>query len=156
GWATMPDGGGVWPDSITAVPLMDAAAFESSVEKAAKDGGFPLEELTFRGRTIKYLTFGMEHMLGNIPGAVPDFLALSTTISYMIQDKTLFIAAHPMSLKRHVLRGEAKGNSLADDPKYATVAARLPAGPWDSHLYFDFGRIVVIFYSFVEPLLHLV
>jgi len=156
GWSTMPDGGGVWPDSITAVPLIDAAAFESAVEKAAKDGGFPLEELAFHGKTIKYLTFGMEHLFDNLPGAVPDFLALSTTICYLIQDKTLLIASHPMSLKRHVLRAEAKGKTIQEDPKYAAIAARLPAGPWDSHLYFDFGRIVVIGYAFVEPFLHLV
>jgi hypothetical protein len=156
GWTTMPEGGGVWPDSITAVPLVDPAAFESALEKVAKDGGFPLEELSFRGKTIKYLTFGMEHLFDNFPGALPDFLNLSTTISYTIQDRTLFIAAHPMSLKRHLLRAEAKGNSFPQDPKYAAIAARLPAGQWDSHLYFDFGRIVVLFYGFVEPFLHLV
>src|SRR6185295_3396185 len=81
-WSTMPDGGGIFPDSVTAVPLVDAAAFESAVEKAAADGGFPLEQLSFQGRTIKYITFGMEHLFDNLPGAVPDFLALSTTISY--------------------------------------------------------------------------
>jgi hypothetical protein len=156
GWSTMPEGGGVWPDSITAVPLVDAAAFESAVEKIAKDGGFPLEELTFRGKTIKYLTFRLEHLFDQLPGALPDFLNLSSTISYLIQDKTLYIAAHPMSLKRHLLRAEAKGKSFAEDPKHAAVAARLPAGQWDSHLYFDFGRIVVLFYGFVEPFLHLV
>ncbi|HVE40012.1 MAG TPA: hypothetical protein VNM14_09010 [Planctomycetota bacterium] len=155
-WATMPEGGGIWPDSITAVPLLDAAAFEAAVEKAAKDGGIPLEQLSFRGKTIKYLTFGMAPLFDNLPGAVPDFLSLSTTISYAVQDKTLLIASHPMALKRHFLRAEAKGKSLREDPKYASIAARLPAGEWDSHFYFDFGRVVVIGYGFVEPLLHLV
>jgi hypothetical protein len=155
-WATMPQGGGVWPDSITAVPLLDAAAFESAVEKAAKDGGFPLEELGFRGKTIKYLTFGMERVFDNLPGSLPDFLSLSTTLSYAIEDKTLLIASHPMALKRHFLRGEARGASLREDPKYAQIAARLPAGEWDSHVYVDFGRVVVLGYGFVEPLLHLV
>jgi hypothetical protein len=155
-WATMPDGGGIWPDSITAVPLLDAAAFESAVEKAAKDGGFPLEHLSFRGKTITYVTFGMERVVDALPGAVPDFLSLSTTISYAIRDKTLLLASHPMALKRHFLRAEAKGPSLREDPKYAAIAARLPAGEWDSQLYFDFGRVVVIGYGFVEPLLHLV
>jgi hypothetical protein len=155
-WAVMPEGGGVWPDSITAVPLLDAAAFEAAVEKAAKDGGIPLEQLSFRGKTIKYLTFGMERLTDTLPGAVPDFVSLSTTLSYAIQDKTLLLASHPMALKRHFLRAETKGRSLAEDPKYAAIAARLPAGDWDSRLYFDFGRIVVIGYGFVEPLLHLV
>ena len=47
-----------------------------------------------------------------------------------------------MALKRHFLRADAKGKSIKEDPKYAAVAARLPAGDWDSHYYFDFGRIV--------------
>jgi hypothetical protein len=154
-WAAMPDGGGIWPDSITAVPLLDAAAFEAAVEKAAKDGGVPLEQLSFRGKTIKYLTFGMERLFDHLPGAVPDFLSISTTLSYAIQDKTLLIASHPMALKRHFLRAETKGKTLREDPKYAAIAARLPAGEWDSHYYFDFGRVVVIGYGLVEPLLHL-
>jgi hypothetical protein len=156
GWSWMPEGGGIFPDSVTAVPLLDAAAFESAVEKASKDGGFALEQLTFQGHTIKYITFALERLFDNLPGAMPDFLALSATISYTIQDKTLLLATHPMSLKRHILRGAAKGKSILEDPKYAAVAARLPEGEWDSRLYFDLGRIVVIGYGIVEPLLHLV
>ena len=79
GWSTMPDGGGIFPDSITAVPLLDVAAFESAVEKAAKDGGFPLEQLSFRGKTIKYITFGMEGLFNQFPGSWSDFLSLSVT-----------------------------------------------------------------------------
>jgi hypothetical protein len=156
-WSTMPDGGGVWPDSITAVPLLDAAAFESAVAKSAKDAGFPLEELTFRGRTIKYITFGMEHLFDAlpVPGVVPEFFKLSTTLSYMIQDKTLLLGSHPMALKRLILRGESKGKSILEDPKYSSVASRLPAGEWDSLMYFDLGRIAVIGYGIVEPFLHL-
>jgi hypothetical protein len=154
-WSTMPDGGGLWPDSITAVPILDAAAFEAAVEKSAKDAGFPLEELSFRGRTIKYITFGMEHLLDAIPGAVPDFFRLSTTLSYTIQDKTLLFASHPLALKRLILRGGAKDKSILEDPKYAAIASRLPAGEWDSLMYMDLGRIAVIGYGLVEPFLHL-
>src|SRR6185369_13862029 len=115
----------------------------AAVEKAAKDAGFPLEQLSFRGKTIKYITFGMEGLFNQFPGTWPDFLSLSSTITYAIQDKTLLLASHPMALKRHFLRAEAKGKSLREDPKYASIAARLPAGEWDSHFYFDFGPVIV-------------
>ena len=155
-WAWIPEGGGIMPDSVTAIPLLDAAAFESAVEKACKDAGFPLEELSFRGKTIKYVTFGMEHLGDAVPGALPDFFTISTTLCYTIQDKTLLLAQYPMSLKRQILLAAAKGKSIQEDPKYAAIAARLPEGAWDSRLYFDFGRIVVIGYGIVEPMLHLV
>lgn len=154
-WSWMPEGGGILPDSVTAIALNDPAGFESAIAKAAASGGFPLEETTFRGRTIRYITFGMEQMFNGVPAPVPDFFTFSTTISYLVQDKTLFLATHPMSLKRLLLRG-AGGKSILDDPKYASVAGRLPPGDWDSRLYFDFGRIIVIGYGIIEPLLHLV
>lgn len=155
-WASMPEGGGIFPDSITAVPILDVAAFESALEKAAKDGGFPIEELAFHGKKIRYITFGMQDMLAGVPAPVPDFFTLSTTISFMIQDKMLLLGSHPMALKRLILRGEAKAKTILEDPKYQSVASRLPEGDWDSRLYFDFGRFVVIGYGIVEPILHFV
>src|SRR5581483_1254211 len=54
-WSATPPGGGLWPDSISAVALNDPAAFETAIEKALADGGLPLDELTFRGRKIRYV-----------------------------------------------------------------------------------------------------
>ncbi|HEV3028004.1 MAG TPA: DUF3352 domain-containing protein, partial [Planctomycetota bacterium] len=56
GWASLPPGGGIWPDSISAVALNDPPAFEAALEKALADGGLPLGELKFRGRRIRYVT----------------------------------------------------------------------------------------------------
>ncbi|MBI3857825.1 MAG: hypothetical protein HY293_19260, partial [Planctomycetes bacterium] len=154
-WTTLPDGGGLWPDSITAVPLNDVALFESAVEKACKDAGFPIEEMSFRGRKIRYITFGLEHLLDGVPAPIPDFFTFSFSLSYLVQDKTLLVGSTPMALKRHVIRSEAKGRPLQEDPKYAAVAARLPEGPWDSRTYVDLGRTLVIGYGIAEPFLHL-
>ena len=154
-WSSMPEAGGLWPDSITAVPLVDAAAFEAAVEKAAKDAGFPIEEMTFRGKKIRYITFGLEPLLAGVPAPLPDFFSFSFTLSYLIDNKTLLVGSTPMALKRHLLRAEAKGPSIADDPKFKAVAARLPGGLWDSRTYFDLGRTVVIGYGIAEPFLHL-
>jgi hypothetical protein len=154
-WSTMPDGGGILPDSISAVALNDAAAFESAVEKAAKDAGFPIEEMTFRGKKIKYITFALDPLLGAVPAPVPDFFKFSLVMCYMIEGKTLLLGSNPLSLKRHILRSGTKGPSILEDAKYTAVASRVPAGEWDSVLYADFGRVVMIGYGIVEPFVHL-
>lgn len=154
-WATLPEAGGLWPDSILAASLVDPAAFEAALEKAAKDAAFPIEELAFRGKKIRYITFKLEPMMAGIPAPIPDFFAFSFSLSYLIEGKTLLLGGSPMSLKRHLLRSEAPGKSILQDPKYAEVAARLPAGPWDSRNYQDFGRQLVIGYGLAEPFLHL-
>jgi hypothetical protein len=111
--------------------------------------------MAFRGKKIRYITFGLDPLLAGVPAPLPDFFAFSFTLSYMIENKTLLMGSTPMALKRHLLRAEAKGPSIADDPKYKAVAARLPEGPWDSRTYFDLGRTVVIGYGIAEPFLHL-
>src|SRR6185436_2970264 len=155
GWSTLPEAGGLWPDSIVAASLVDPAKFEAALEKAAADAGFPIEELTFRGRKIRYITFRLDPAMAGIPSPFPDFFSFSFSLSYLIQDKTLFLGGTPMSIKRHLLRSEAKGKSILEDPKYAEVAARFPAGAWDSRNYQDFGRQLVIGYGIAEPFLHL-
>jgi hypothetical protein len=154
-WSTMPDGGGLFPDSISAVALNDAAAFESAVEKAARDGGFPIEEMTFRGKKIKYITFGMEHLLDAVPAPVPDFFKISFVMCYMIEGKTLLFGSNPLALKRHIVRAGTKQQTILEDARYTATASRVPAGEWDSVLYADFGRVAVIGYGLVEPFAHL-
>ncbi|RPH48695.1 MAG: hypothetical protein EHM91_03980, partial [Planctomycetota bacterium] len=154
-WSTMPDGGGIFPDSISAVELNDAAAFESAIEKATKDAGFPIEEMTFRGKKIKYITFGMEPLLGAVPMPVPDFFKFSLVMCYAIEGKTLLFGSNPLSLKRHILRTGTKQKTILEDAKYSAIASRVPAGEWDSVLYADFGRVAVIGYGLVEPFVHL-
>ena len=154
-WSTMPDGGGIFPDSISAVALNDAAAFESAVEKAAKDAGFPIEEMAFRGKKIRYITFGLEPLLGAVPAALPDFFKISFVMCYLIEGKTLLFGSNPLALKRHILRAGAKGKTILEDAKYKDVASRVPAGEWDSVLYADLGRTVVIVYGILEPFAHL-
>jgi len=102
-WSTTPEAGGLWPDSYLAASLADPAAFESALEKATKDAGFPIEELSFRGRKIKYITFRLDPLMAGIPAPVPDFFAFSFSLSYLIQDKTLLLGSTPMAIKRHLL-----------------------------------------------------
>jgi hypothetical protein len=153
-WSTMPDGGGILPDSISAVPLNDPTAFEAALEKAAKDAGLPMEEMTFRGKKIRYITIGLGQMMDAIPAPVPDFFKFSLAICYMIDGKTLFFGSNPMSLKRHIIRSAAKGKSILEDPKYVSIASRVQ-GESDSLIYMDLGRTVVVGYGIVEPFLHL-
>jgi hypothetical protein len=155
-WSATPPGGGLWPDSISAVALNDPAAFESALEKALTDGGLPLEDLTFRGRKIRYVTVPLEPMLANLlPMPMPDFLSFSATICYTIEGKTLFLSSHPMALKRLILRGADKGPNIQQNPTYAALAARLKDGDGEFRSYFDVGRTAGLVYGLLEPFAHL-
>jgi len=154
-WSTMPEGGGIWPDTIWAAPLLDPAAFESALQKAVQDAGLPHEELTFRGRKIRYITLGLQGLLGGMALDLPDFLSPSLSISYLVQDKSLFLATQPMAIKRLILRSEGKITPIREEAKYAALATRTPAGELDSWTYLDLGRSVVIAYGLLEPTAHL-
>ena len=156
GWASIPPGGGLWPDSISAVGLNDPATFESALEKALTDGGLPLEEFTFRGRKIRYVTIGLEPLLGAMPMPTPEFLSFSTTICYFIEDKTLYLSSHPMALKRLILRSGEKTPSIVQNPTYAALAAKLQEGDGEARAYLDIGHTAVMVYGLLEPFAHLV
>ncbi|HLY75394.1 MAG TPA: DUF2950 family protein [Planctomycetota bacterium] len=156
GWASMPPGGGLWPDSISAVQLKDPAAFEAALEKALTDAGLPLEELKFRGRRIRYVTIGLEPLLGAMAVPAPEFLSFSTTICYVIDDKTLYLASHPMALKRLILRSGEKNPSILDNPTYLALASRVQDSDGESRAYVDIGHAVVTAYGLLEPFAHLV
>jgi hypothetical protein len=155
-WSATPPGGGLWPDSISAVALNDPAAFESALQKALTDGGLPLEELSFRDRKIRYVTINLEPMLASMPMPMPEFLTFSTTICYTIENKTLYLSSHPMALKRLILRGGEKSPSILQNPTYAALAARLQEGDGESRTYLDIGHTAALVYGLVEPFAHLV
>ncbi|HLY09761.1 MAG TPA: DUF2950 family protein, partial [Planctomycetota bacterium] len=155
-WSATPEGGGLWPDSISAVALNDPAAFEADLQKALSDGGLPLEELTFRGRKIRYVTISLESLLGAMPMPMPEALTFSTTICYTIDDKTLYVSSHPMALKRLILRSGVKSPSILQNPTYAAMAARLQEGDGESRTYLDVGHTGVVVYGLIEPFAHLV
>lgn len=155
-WSAFPPGGGLWPDSVTAIALADPAAFESALEKALQDAGLPLEELSFRGRRIRYVTLSLDQMLGAAPVPLPEAFKFSTTFCLLIEGKTAYLASHPMSLKRVILREGVKSPSILESPKYAALASRLQDGDGESRAYMDVGRTAMLVYGFVEPFSHLV
>jgi hypothetical protein len=154
-WSAPPPGGGLWPDSISAVSLNDPAAFESALEKALTDGGLPLQDLSFRGRKIRYVTIDLAPMLGAVPTPMPDFLSFSTTMCYTIDGKTLYFSSTPMALKRLILRAGEKAPSILQNPTYAALAARLQEGDGESRAYIDVGHTAVLVYGLIEPFAHL-
>ncbi len=154
-WSAFPQAGGLWPDSVTAVALVDPAAFESTLDKALQDVGQKIEDLPFRDRKIRCITMSLESLTGASPMPLPEFFKLSSTFCYLIEDKTLLLAAHPMTLKRLILRGSDKSPSILQSPKYAALAARLQDGEGESRAYMDIGRMGVLLYGLVEPFAHL-
>jgi len=155
-WSAFPPAGGLWPDSVTAVALVDPAAFESALEKTFRDLGVEIEDLPFRDRKIRCITFGVQRLSGAVPMPMPEFLKFSSTICYLIEDKTLLLASHPMSLKRLILRGGDLPPPILQSPKYAALASRLQEGDGESRSYLDVGRTVAIVYGMIEPFSHLV
>ena len=155
-WSATPPGGGLWPDSISAVALNDPAAFESALEKALTDGGLPQEELSFRGRKIRYVTISLEPMMASMPMPMPDILTFSTTICWMIENRTLYLSSHPMALKRLLLRSGEKGPTILQNPIYAALAAKLQEGDGESRTYLDVGHTGALVYGLIEPFAHLV
>jgi len=154
-WSAFPAAGGLWPDSLTAVSLADPAAFESALEKTLGDAGVAIEDLTFRGRRIRCVSVGLEPLTGAVPVPLPEFFKFSTTMCYLIEDKTLLLASHPMSLKRLILRGGDAAPSILQSPKYAALASRLQDGDGESRAFMDVGRVGALVYGVLEPFSHI-
>jgi hypothetical protein len=155
-WSAFPRSGGLWPDSVSAVALVDPAAFESALAKAMQDLGLPIEDLPFRGRKIRCITMGLAPLTGGAPLPLPEFFKISSTICFLLEDKTLLVASHPMALKRLILLGAERPPSILQSPKYAALAARLQDGEGESRAYMDIGRTGAVVYGLLEPFSHLV
>ncbi|HUR38099.1 MAG TPA: DUF2950 family protein, partial [Planctomycetota bacterium] len=154
-WSAFPAAGGLWPDSLTAVSLADPAAFESALEKTLRDAGLAIEDLTFRGRRIRCVSVGLESLTGAAPVPLPEFFKLSTTMCYLIEEKTLLLASHPMSLKRQILRGGDPSPSILQSPKYAALSSRLQDADGESRAFMDVGRTGALLYGILEPFAHI-
>ncbi|HEX7900502.1 MAG TPA: DUF2950 family protein [Planctomycetota bacterium] len=155
GWSVYPEGGGLLPYDLAAVELRDPAVFAKAVEKLTKAFKRPVERMTFRGRTIEHLTIplfpGMEEMG---PDPMTWMFSMAYPLSWTIEGKTLYVSLNPLSIKRHILRGEAPKTTIAQDPRWAALAARVPADAWESWMYADLGRVLGSFYNTFEPFLH--
>jgi hypothetical protein len=149
-WSTMADGGGIFPDSITAVTLADPAKFEEMVAKAAADGGIEIEEMTFRTRKIRYTSISLKNSLLDASGE------FSYPLAWFLKDNTLFLSTNPLSLKRQILRFERPVDGLARDERWSALAAKVSPDEWESWSYMDLGRSLNIAYTLLEPFVHLV
>lgn len=152
-YSAFPAAGGSYPDSLYVVSLKDPAAFEAALERIARDAKFPVEETTFRGQKIRWVTIGFD------PGGAPDpdlgvNLQFGYPVAYFIKDGFLFAASDLLSLKRQVLRFAAPAAPIDRDPRFQAIASRIPRGEWESWSYMDFGRLVNILYSSLEPFAH--
>jgi hypothetical protein len=154
-WTVYPEGGGLLPYDIAAVELRNPEAFAKAVKQLAKTYQRPLEKMSFRGRTIEFLTIplfpGMEE-LGDLLSWASGF---AYPVAWTIEGKTLYASMNPLSIKRHLLRAEAPATPIAKDPRFAALAARVPADAWETWLYADFGRVLASFYNTFEPFVHI-
>jgi hypothetical protein len=161
-YSVFPDAGGAFPDSVGAVTLADPAKFEAALGKVLADAKMPIEEMTFRGRKIRWITLrmgpqeeGMPGMMGGMAGFPFNFMGFGFGIAFFTHEDKLFFASNPLALKRQVLRLGRPAPAIADDPRYRTMAGLVGEKDRESWSYTDFGRGFNLFYSSFEPFLHL-
>lgn len=160
-YSVLPEAGGAFPDSVGVVTLKDPAKFEAALAAVLADAKIPVESMEFRGRKIRWITIrpgpaADETDLMEALGGVPlNFAGLGFGIAFFTQEDRLFVATNPLALKRQILRLGRPGPSILDDPRYKAMAALAPEAERESWSYADFGRGINIFYSSIEPFLHL-
>lgn len=156
-WTAYPEGGGLLPYEIAAVELKDVAAFTKTVRQLATVFERPLNSLAFRGKTIEYVMIplfpGMEDFGGGDFGG--GLFSAAYPLAWTIEGSTLFLSTNPLSIKRHLANAAAPARPIAQDPRFAALAARVPADGWESWLYADLGRAFASVYTTFEPFVHL-
>ena len=155
GFTILPEGGGLIPDGISIVSLKDAAGFEAALGKVAKDAGIPVQESSFRGHTLRWLSipFPGTQDLGRL---FPIPFQPSFTLCFFVKDGLLLVSDSPLSLKRQILRFETKPPGIVQDRRFQEHWARVPEKERESWAYFDFGRLFNLAYSTLEPFIHTV
>ncbi len=151
-WSAYPDGGGLLPYEVVALELKDAAVFAKALRGLAAALEAPIARMHVGGRDIEYLTLPL-------PGAEElEFLlggGLGYPLAWTLEGKTLYLSTNPMALKGLPAGGGA-ARPIAQDPRFAALAARVPADAWEAWMYIDLGRVVAAVYTTVEPALHVV
>jgi hypothetical protein len=150
--SVLPDAGGLLPDDLYLAKLPDPAKFETALEKVLKHAAFPARDFSFRGQRIRHFTIGFPEEEAGLPFPI----RMGYTISWFVKDGLLFASTSPLSLKRQILRMAGKTTPIAEDPKYAAMAARVPAKDLESWSYLDIGRWLAAFYNTLQPALHFV
>jgi hypothetical protein len=150
-WTVYPEGGGLFPYELAAMELRDPEVFTKALRGLAEALETPIERLTFRGRTIEHLTIGL-------PGAeeLDELLGLGMgyPLAWTIDGRRLYLSTNPLALKRFLAEGAKPAKPIAADPRYAALAARVPADQKEAWVYVDLGRVFAAVYTMVEPALH--
>ena len=152
-WTVYPEGGGLFPYELAALELRDPEVFMKALRGLAEAVETPIERMTFRGRTIEHLTLGL-------PGAdeLNDLLGVEFgyPLSWTLDGRRLYLSTNPLALKRFLAEGAKAARPIRTDPRYAALAARVPADAWEAWVYVDVGRVFATIYTMVEPALHVV
>ena len=154
GYSMFPEAGGAFPDSVLIGKAWDSRQLLRTLEKMAKDLGWQVEETTFRGKKIRFVSINVEPPGGLSFAALPLSLpGFSWSLAYFEHDNLLFFATNPLSLKRQILRFGKTGSSIQSDAAFQALAKKA-GGEVDAFSYFDFGKMFTFFYNTLEPFLH--
>lgn len=151
-WSAYPEGGGLLPYDLSAIELKDPAAFSKALRSVLKAMDAPVERMIFRDRAIEFTSL---RLFPAVAGLDPELEGVGYPLAWTLDGKTLLLSTNPLSIKRHLLDGPGK-TPIAADPRFAAIAARVPAEAWESWVYLDFGRLVAAFYTMLEPALHVI
>jgi len=137
---SLPSTGGLVPEILATINLKDPARFEKCLTSVVPLLGGEMKTLTFDGRNLNYLSLARR----DVP------FSLSPT--YTIEGNTLYLAGAPLVLKEAIRNRTQEGKSLADNPGYQEVAAKVAKSP-SSIEFIDLPRGVALLYATAAPFL---
>ncbi len=146
-YSAFPEAGGVFPDSVMAVELRDAAKFEACIKAVVDKKKAEFRELPFQGETIHYMS-RME-VPEEADREMRTFLS-GYPLAYVIKGNTLYFSENTHALRRMILSLGHGGETVASNTLWRNANARLGA-PQGVLVYYDFARLFNLGYNTVVP-----
>lgn len=147
-YSSFPEAGGLFPDSVIAVELRDAAKFEACVKAVVDAKKAEFRELPFQGETIRYMS--RVEVPEETDRELRSFLS-GYPLSYVIKGNTLYFSENTHALRRLILALKNGGETVASYNLWRSANARM-GGPQGVLLYYDFARLFNLGYNTVVPI----
>lgn len=152
-YATLPEGGGVYPEVAIMCRLKDGASYEGTFDRFAKglagaiteDGGMiaSTRDIEYRGHTLHL--FELQAARGRRP--------IPFTPTWCVRDNWLIFTLVPYSMKELLLRGSGDATSpgLRGEEDFQALLAQMPADAGGIE-YIDLQALMTLLYGTGAPL----
>ncbi|GEM_PF-442792 len=173
-WSVFPEGGGVFPHSVTSVVMKDPIAFEATLQRLYDAAGMERRDLTWKDRSIRYFVAklpeaeegmpgrpggppgprrrgGMD-MLGNFGPGEMIMMNLTSFSAYFIEGGTLYTSNLVQTLKTFIdERGKPVKTPLKDASEFKKLMEKMPGDP-GIVLYYDLDSTFRLVYNSLLPI----